>query len=661
MSSRLLTLLLCVVLLAGLTVTTAQATVNLESGKVGIRISDAGSVRFVVPSTSGTRQLDRINFIAALSEQAVCDYNEDHDAGDLAAAAVAAPLKADVEGLVHFTSRYANLPPNLLFRLHTYMWKDQAFVVAQYTVINDSSDQVTLHLGALAVPRINGSYGGETDKYDPVTEIAYAYRGDEAAYAGIRLLSSTPYSYKALDWNVYSPADPNSDAATDSTRYHQTADPGFGPEVLAGGDGSIFSLNAGPYTLAPHDSVVLFYGFVFGSTFKEMAAAANAAQAAYSLKIAENPKTTNFDSGKIGVRLSNAGSIRLLSPNTSGLWQIARVNIIAALSETAVCDYNENHNPLDGTVMLTSPTLADIEGFVHFDSRYYDSEDPASKPLPPNMSFDVHSYMWTDQSYLIAEFTATNDSTEALNFFLGAVAVPSVGDNYGGETNKYHAETQMAYCYREGESDYSGLCLLSHTAYSYKALDWNDYSPDDPAADAATDSTRYHQTADAGFDPDMVASGDGSIFSLNAGSFTLAPHASVKLAYGIVYANSVDELIANANAMRAKYASLFTGVELKPGEQQPEAFALSQNWPNPFNPTTAIRFELLERSEVRLAVYNLKGQLVNTVAAGVYPAGAHQVVWDGRDAAGQNAAAGVYIYRLQAGKQSWTKKMTLVR
>jgi len=55
MSSRLLTLLLCALLLAGLTVTAAQATVNLESGKVGIRISDAGSVRFVVPSTSGTR------------------------------------------------------------------------------------------------------------------------------------------------------------------------------------------------------------------------------------------------------------------------------------------------------------------------------------------------------------------------------------------------------------------------------------------------------------------------------------------------------------------------------------------------------------------------------------------------------------------------------
>ena len=359
--------------------------------------------------------------------------------------------------------------------------------------------------------------------------------------------------------------------------------------------------------------------------------------------------------------MSGAGSIRLLTPNTSGLWQLARVNIIAALNETAVCDYNENHNPLNGTVTLTHPTKSDLEGFVHFDSRYYDTEDPASAPLPPNMSFDLHTYMWTDQPYIIGEYTVTNDSTEQLTFHLGTVTVPSVGDNYGGETVKYHADTRMAYCYREGESDYSGVCLLSHEPFSYKVLDWNDYSPDDPASDAATDSTRYHMTADSGFDADLIASGDGSIFSLNAGAFTLAPQASAKLVYGVVYATSVDDLIAAANAMRARYAELFTSVEIKPGAELPSQYVLSQNWPNPFNPATAIRFELLERAEVRLSVYNLKGQLVNTIASGLYPAGVHQAFWDGRDGAGRDAAAGIYIYRLEAGKQVWSKKMTLMR
>ncbi len=566
-----------------------------------------------------------------------------------------------LKGVPFTATSLSGLPPNVNFRLAVYLWTGQPYAIARYTVINDSSEQVTLHLGAVAVPRISGSYGGETDTYDPANNLAYCYRGTEAAYAGLRLLSHSPYSYKALDWNDYSPADPGSDAATDSTRYHQTTDPGFGADVVAGGDGSIFSLNAGGFSLAPHDSVVIDYGIVYGATFDEMITAANAMQDKYSLKIANNNKATSFANGKIGVRLSNAGSLRLLTPNTAGLWQIARVNIVAALSEQAVCDYNENHNPLEGTVMLKFPTRSDIEGFVHFDSRYYNEEDPASVPLPPNMLFDVHSYMWMDQPYVIAEYTVTNDSTEELTFYLGAVAVPSLGDNYGGETNKYHADTHMAYCYREGEANYAGVCLLSSAPYSYKALDWNDYSPDDPAADAATDSTRYHQTADTGFDADMVASGDGSIFSLNAGAFTLAPHASVSIAYGIVYGTTLDELVAAAQAMRGKYAEKFTAVELKPQGKLPASYTLSQNWPNPFNPTTAIRFDLLETSEVRLSVYNLRGQLVNTIASGVYLAGSHQVAWNGRDAAGREAAAGVYIYRLTAGKQNWTKKMTLVR
>jgi len=113
--------------------------------------------------------------------------------------------------------------------------------------------------------------------------------------------------------------------------------------------------------------------------------------------------------------------------------------------------------------------------------------------------------------------------------------------------------------------------------------------------------------------------------------------------------------------LRAQYAALFTSVKARPGGQLPADFTLSQNWPNPFNPDTAIRFELLERAEVRLSVYNLKGQLVNTIASGLYPAGAHQASWNGRDASGRDAAAGIYIYRLEAGKQVWSKKMTLMR
>lgn len=89
--------------------------------------------------------------------------------------------------------------------------------------------------------------------------------------------------------------------------------------------------------------------------------------------------------------------------------------------------------------------------------------------------------------------------------------------------------------------------------------------------------------------------------------------------------------------------------------------ALYQNFPNPFNPETTIRYSLAAPAEVRLAVYNLKGQLVKELAKENLPAGNHQAVWDGRDNAGKTVGSGIYLYRLQSGDYSKTLKMILAK
>ena len=95
--------------------------------------------------------------------------------------------------------------------------------------------------------------------------------------------------------------------------------------------------------------------------------------------------------------------------------------------------------------------------------------------------------------------------------------------------------------------------------------------------------------------------------------------------------------------------------------ETPQAFTLYQNAPNPFNPGTAIRYELTRTQQVSLSVYDLLGREVALLDSGVKNAGYHEVCWDGRDSNGTPAASGVYLYRLETGDYAEAKQMMLVR
>ncbi len=89
--------------------------------------------------------------------------------------------------------------------------------------------------------------------------------------------------------------------------------------------------------------------------------------------------------------------------------------------------------------------------------------------------------------------------------------------------------------------------------------------------------------------------------------------------------------------------------------------ALRQNTPNPFNPTTTIAFDLARRGHVVLRVYDVSGRVVRTLVDGVQDAGTHRATWDGRDDRGARVASGVYLYRLQAGSVTRTRKMVMMK
>ncbi|MCD8479806.1 MAG: T9SS type A sorting domain-containing protein [Candidatus Cloacimonetes bacterium] len=84
-------------------------------------------------------------------------------------------------------------------------------------------------------------------------------------------------------------------------------------------------------------------------------------------------------------------------------------------------------------------------------------------------------------------------------------------------------------------------------------------------------------------------------------------------------------------------------------------------FPNPFNPSTNLRYSLKEAGDVRIDIFNLKGQILKSFENVYQQPGYYQIAWDGRDADGREVGAGIYFYRMTSGKYSATKKMVMAK
>jgi hypothetical protein len=116
----------------------------------------------------------------------------------------------------------------------------------------------------------------------------------------------------------------------------------------------------------------------------------------------------------------------------------------------------------------------------------------------------------------------------------------------------------------------------------------------------------------------------------------------------------IDEIeFRGMSGGRSSFAKTNSGI--------PEKFSVSQNYPNPFNPVTHFSLDLKEESHVIFEIYNMAGQRVRTLADEVMPAGSHNLTWNGTNDRGEALSSGVYLYRVIAGDETVTKKMTLLK
>ncbi len=132
-------------------------------------------------------------------------------------------------------------------------------------------------------------------------------------------------------------------------------------------------------------------------------------------------------------------------------------------------------------------------------------------------------------------------------------------------------------------------------------------------------------------------------------ALSVRPHVYSRFTGTIYYDDIAVELMSTADGVSEN------------GRGIPKTFELSNNYPNPFNPTTVIQYAMPRADQVSLEIYNLLGQRVRTLVEGVISPGYHEAVWDGRNESGQQVESGVYFYRLNTGETALVKKMLFIK
>jgi len=125
-----------------------------------------------------------------------------------------------------------------------------------------------------------------------------------------------------------------------------------------------------------------------------------------------------------------------------------------------------------------------------------------------------------------------------------------------------------------------------------------------------------------------------------------------------------DNLPKSFSDFEEKRKQIMKGIRNLSTNEFPEpnpAKLMTSNYPNPFNPSTTIKYALPKDSHVNISIYNIKGQKVKNLLSENVKAGHHKIVWDGRDHYNKKAASGVYFYRVETNTKSINKKMLLLK
>ena len=332
---------------------------------------------------------------------------------------------------------------------------------------------------------------------------------------------------------------------------------------------------------------------------------------------------------------------------------------------------------VDVTPLTTaSVNFSGADKLLAGDAAGYDHDGLSSTVTQPDNEIDI-----TDISAISAAFTATSDSS-FWNAFAdidgdGSVFVSDLNLSAGNQGKKASDDGDDLPFYKVIPGSNSGsLVRLERTGETAAGITYSVL-----ASDLAHLRGYAVELAINSADWDVVGITDGlerysSAYSLHRDYRFESLYVGVIMGAYVVGDNKVELMsltlqpkVANPEAPALLAVTLVDGngdvasaIISDNNALLPVAFSVSQNFPNPFNPTTNISFSLPDAGRVKLAIYNLLGQEIATLASGDMDPGVYRVVWNATDKMGQKVSTGMYFYRLTVDNRVVaTKKMLLLK
>ena len=295
----------------------------------------------------------------------------------------------------------------------------------------------------------------------------------------------------------------------------------------------------------------------------------------------------------------------------------------------------------------------------------------------PLLQVKMNTYAFTDKDInktVFVKYTITNKSSEtATPVYVGLHNDWDLGSAYDNSTG-YLKQDSLLYVYdsQDTTQPYIAVAQMGNVAsnlainngysgtqdrYHFSIY----YSPDTPGYDGYTKKEKEYSLQD-GDSVTTVQNADISVATAS-GPYTIVPGGQITVGFIFAYGNTLKQLQSQVEAARARHLfpvnsnNIPLAIEKKPQESQlPKETKLVGNYPNPFNPTTQIKFNLAQSGKIELSVYNILGQKVANLINGVRKAGSYTITFQA-----DKLSSGIYFMVLKTPKGIQTHKMTLIK